>query len=75
MNAIGIGLGLKSGFFDQYIDAKENNLRLLHYPKVDAKILDNPNQTRIGAHTDYGTVTLLFQDKVGGLFILLKSRT
>jgi isopenicillin N synthase-like dioxygenase len=67
MNAIGIGLGLKSGFFDKFIDAKENNLRLLHYPKVESKVLENPNQSRIGAHTDYGTVTLLFQDSVGGL--------
>jgi isopenicillin N synthase-like dioxygenase len=67
MDAIGIGLGLNSGFFEKFVDAKENNMRLLHYPKVESKVLENPNQSRIGAHTDYGTITLLFQDSVGGL--------
>lgn len=74
MDALGLGLGLKPGFFEKYVDAKENNLRLLHYPRVESKILDNPNQTRIGAHTDYGTVTLLFQDKVGGITFFLNIR-
>lgn len=43
-------------------------LRLLHYPPVEQAAA---NQLRAGEHTDYGTVTLLFQEPnaVGGLEI------
>ncbi|XP_013412357.1 UPF0676 protein C1494.01 isoform X1 [Lingula anatina] len=53
-------------------------LRLLHYPPVkDGEGTGNygktneydflPEQTRCGEHTDYGSMTLLFQDDTGGL--------
>jgi isopenicillin N synthase-like dioxygenase len=42
-------------------------LRLLHYPSIDAEQLRNNERSRINAHSDFGTLTLLFQDKVGGL--------
>ncbi|XP_065659366.1 uncharacterized protein LOC100209573 [Hydra vulgaris] len=41
-------------------------LRSLYYPGVD-KSLIQPSQLRCGEHTDYGTITLLFQDETGGL--------
>ncbi|KAF2458471.1 hypothetical protein BDY21DRAFT_410360 [Lineolata rhizophorae] len=44
-------------------------LRLLHYPSVPASLLRSGAATRIGAHADFGTLTLLFQDGVGGLEI------
>jgi isopenicillin N synthase-like dioxygenase len=44
-------------------------LRLLHYPSVSASVLDSGRATRIAAHSDFGTLTLLFQDAVGGLQI------
>ncbi|KAF8634603.1 hypothetical protein AX15_000809 [Amanita polypyramis BW_CC] len=34
MRAIAIGMGLPEHFFDKFIDAGDNNLRLLHYPPV-----------------------------------------
>ena len=42
-------------------------LRLLHYPKVLDPSLVKPGQIRCGEHTDFGSITLLFQDSVGGL--------
>ncbi|KAF2868935.1 thymine dioxygenase [Massariosphaeria phaeospora] len=44
-------------------------LRLLHYPAIDAEQLRNNARSRINAHSDFGTLTLLFQDHVGGLEI------
>ena len=43
-------------------------LRLLHYPPLATS--PKPGQIRAGAHSDYGTLTLLFQDDVGGLEVL-----
>ena len=42
-------------------------LRLLHYPAIDAEQLSQNKRSRINAHSDFGTLTLLFQDTVGGL--------
>ncbi|KAH7137971.1 hypothetical protein B0J11DRAFT_545880 [Dendryphion nanum] len=45
-------------------------LRILHYPPISAEELrGNKNRSRINAHSDFGTLTLLFQDAVGGLEI------
>ncbi|KOS22450.1 putative 2-oxoglutarate-dependent dioxygenase [Escovopsis weberi] len=68
MRAIAVGLELEAAYFDRYIDVGDNTLRLLHYPAVKSEIFRiNPGQVRAGAHTDYGSVTLLFQDNQGGL--------
>ncbi|KAG6234902.1 hypothetical protein E4U25_005458 [Claviceps purpurea] len=70
MRAIALGMSLEQDFFDQFINASDNNLRLLHYPGVKAKVFKlNPGQTRAGEHSDYGSITLLFQDSQGGLQI------
>jgi isopenicillin N synthase-like dioxygenase len=42
-------------------------LRLLHYPAIAAEELVQNKRSRINAHSDFGTLTLLFQDSVGGL--------
>jgi isopenicillin N synthase-like dioxygenase len=43
-------------------------LRLLHYPAVSKSVFkSNPDQVRAGEHSDYGNITLLFQDNTGGL--------
>lgn len=42
-------------------------LRLLHYPAISAEQLRERKRSRINAHSDFGTLTLLFQDGVGGL--------
>ena len=68
MRAIALGMGMDQQFFDSYTDGGDNTLRLLHYPPVKKSIWrNNPNQVRAGEHSDYGSITLLFQDDIGGL--------
>uniref|UniRef100_H2YS76 Fe2OG dioxygenase domain-containing protein n=1 Tax=Ciona savignyi TaxID=51511 RepID=H2YS76_CIOSA len=47
-----------------------SSLRYLYYPPISGKL--KKGQIRLLEHTDYGCMTLLFQDSVGGLQI--KSR-
>lgn len=62
MRAIAVGLGIDEFWFDSYCDAGDNTLRLLHYPEVRSDVFKrNQNTVRAGAHTDYGSVTFLFQ--------------
>ena len=42
-------------------------LRLLHYPSISEDSIIKPGQIRCGEHTDYGSITLLFQDDMPGL--------
>jgi isopenicillin N synthase-like dioxygenase len=70
MRAIALGMGIDEQFFDSHTDGEDNTLRLLHYPPAPQSIFrDNPDQVRAGEHSDYGSITLLFQDDVGGLEI------
>lgn len=46
-------------------------MRLLHYPEVRSEAFrENGNTVRAGAHTDYWSITCLFQDDRGGLQVL-----
>lgn len=67
LRAIALGMGLPEHFFAEYHTKRDNQLRLLHYPPVEAELLRTGTMERIAAHTDFGTMTLLFQDQVGGL--------
>ncbi|KAG7096712.1 hypothetical protein E1B28_004126 [Marasmius oreades] len=64
MRSVALGLGLEERFFDRKIDQQCHNLRLLSYPAVKRSLLEGEGQARAGAHSDYGTLTLLFQDSV-----------
>ena len=69
-----IGLGLESDFFTKRIDCGTSALRALNYPSQERESL--PGQLRAGAHTDYGTLTILRQDAApGGLEVLDHSRS
>ncbi len=57
-------LGLRTDFFDAKFDRPMAPLRLLHYP-APSRGSDPP--TGAGTHTDYGNLTLLATDDVGGL--------
>lgn len=73
LDAISIGLGLPAQTLGQLHVDQSNELRLTHYPAVERD--DFTHSTRIAAHTDFGTITLLFQDSVGGLRKLYHSHS
>jgi isopenicillin N synthase-like dioxygenase len=62
-----LDLGLAPDFFEDKLDKPIATLRLLHYPPVKAPPSDG--QLGAGVHTDYGNVTLLATDAVGGLMV------
>jgi len=68
MSLFARGLGLPPGFFADQTGQCPNALRAVNYPARDIAAL--PGQLRAGAHTDYGTLTILRQDAVGGLEVL-----
>ena len=73
MKYVGQGLGLPDDgdYLVRKCNGKHENLRLLHYPSTD----DAQNAVRGNAHTDFGTLTLLVQDEVGGLKVKRKDGT
>jgi isopenicillin N synthase-like dioxygenase len=68
---IALALGLPPTTFARNHDPeRENfdNFELMHYPPVAAGTTPDTSPTfRISPHTDWGTLTLLFQSAVGGL--------
>jgi len=75
LKAINLGLNTddKSNFLYNHhndIGNYSNNpttLRLLYYPSIEDESFVQDRQLRCGEHSDYGTITLLFQDEAGGL--------
>ncbi|KAL7630050.1 UNVERIFIED_CONTAM: hypothetical protein RMT77_019823 [Armadillidium vulgare] len=70
LRCLEIGLGLSFGTLQNMhtnICSKSDMsvLRLIHYPPIPFEIPEN--SVRCGEHTDYGTITILFQDNMGGL--------
>jgi isopenicillin N synthase-like dioxygenase len=65
MSLMALGLGLPSGYFGPFIDRHTSALRSLHYPDLRGHGVQ-PGQLRAGAHSDYGTLTLLRQDDAPG---------
>ena len=66
LHALEQGLELPEGFFESLCSDNTSELRLNHYPACSAKDLTG-GANRISEHTDFGTITILFQDAVGGL--------
>lgn len=65
LSVIGCGLDLPPDYFTTRHRGTSVSLRFLHYPANLAPA--QATQLGAGAHTDYGSITLLFQDAVGGL--------
>src|SRR5262249_35155147 len=63
-----LALDLPESYFDAKIDRHIGRLSFKLYPQQTEKPL--PGQLRAGAHTDYGTVTILRPgDSIGGLHV------
>ena len=68
LTAMAVGLNLDDPeYFLKYHSGNENQLRLLHYPPIAASELESNRAARMPAHTDWPSVTFLFQDECGGL--------
>ncbi|KAL3460866.1 hypothetical protein BJX64DRAFT_173855 [Aspergillus heterothallicus] len=69
LSAIALSFSLPKTFFTARCARNSSELRLNHYPPAKCADLADGSMMRISSHTDFGTVTLLFQDGVGGLEI------
>ncbi len=69
VHAITMALGLPASSLDRYFAQPTTFLRLLHYPTQP----DEADLFGSAPHTDYGYITLLAQDDVGGLEVKNKA--
>src|SRR5215218_1271802 len=65
MRLFALGLGLDEHHFDGAVDEHITNLTANYYPAVDAP--PRADQFRKGPHSDWGSLTILYQDGTGGL--------
>lgn len=71
MRIFAMGLGMDEHFFDDKIDRHITNFSVIHYPPQHEA--PRPGQLRAGAHTDYGSLTIVKPDGAeGGLQVLAK---
>jgi len=71
MRGISMSLGLSESYFNDHFTADPLVLfRIFHYPEQAQK---GAKQWGVGEHTDYGVLTILKQDSVGGLQVKGKS--
>lgn len=72
MRGLSLSLGLPATYFNEHFTNDPLTLfRIFHYPS-SAKKSDDQNLWGVGEHTDYGVLTILKQDHVGGLQIRSK---
>lgn len=65
-----VALGLPDGWFSPYVDRSTTTMRTIRYERRSDEDDPLPGQQRMGAHTDYGIVTVLYAEAVAGLQIV-----
>ena len=73
LRGVALGLGLAADTFDSFTKDSMTKLRLLRYPP-SANEAYAKGAFGCGAHTDWGALTLLGQDSVGGLEVCVESK-
>ncbi len=63
-------LGLAPDFFEAYTDHSTDTMRVNHYERAAGEPEAAAGQQRMGAHSDYGVLTVLYADRVPGLQIV-----
>lgn len=61
MQGFALGLDLEEDYFESYCNDHCSVLFANGYPPVSAQT--TPGSTRLGAHTDYGSLTILYRDE------------
>jgi isopenicillin N synthase-like dioxygenase len=62
-----LALGLPEQWFRPYVDRSTTTMRTIAYERRTGDREPEPGQQRMGAHTDYGVVTVLWADGTPGL--------
>jgi isopenicillin N synthase-like dioxygenase len=65
-----VALGLPDGWFVPYVDRSTTTMRSIRYQRRSGDAEPLPGQQRMGAHTDYGIVTVLWAEAVAGLQVV-----
>ncbi len=69
MSAAAAALGMPADHFEPYLDKGPTVIRANNYQRRAGAAEPQPKQMRMGAHTDYGSITVLLADPVPGLQI------
>ncbi|PWI68493.1 hypothetical protein PCL_01582 [Purpureocillium lilacinum] len=65
LRALARQVGVDENFFEPHVNEKDHFFRVIYYPETSRTAFQD--RLRASAHTDYGTLTLLFNDESGGL--------
>jgi isopenicillin N synthase-like dioxygenase len=75
LSAIADGLGLSQDYFlERYTRDPTVLFRIFNYPPATTGASESEDELGVGEHTDYGLLTLLQQDEVGGLQVWHRDR-